>query len=332
MAGARRAGRIGRPEGRAAAAGRDRVRVVHGEAGTHERVDVVDLGAAEEVDALRVDVDLDPRGLEDLVLGGRGVLDHHPVAEAGAATRIDVDAQADVRVGLFGRDLPELAGGCIGEAHDGRAVVDHRFSRPPWDERKGVVDPDPIGSAGFRQEHRRNSRGCRHGRRTAGGQATIAAARLLRAEGRADHAELAARPDEPAVVRPALVEANHPPPVGRTGCPGRELPRVGAVGHPDRRDPDAVERGVGRDLGEDRLDRVRARGGRERAVGEAGDDRQVRGERRLRRVGGDAAAVVGATAAAAARGREQGERDETSQPTKPTTHERPPQHVPRRGG
>ena len=83
------------PEAGAAAAGGDRVRVVHREAGTHERVDVVDLRALQQVHALAVDVDLDAAGLEDVVLGRRRVLEHHPVAEAGAPAGVDVHAQAD---------------------------------------------------------------------------------------------------------------------------------------------------------------------------------------------------------------------------------------------
>ena len=54
---------VGGPETGAAPAGGHRVRIVHREAGAHQRVDVVDLRAAQQVDALGVDVDLDPRGL-----------------------------------------------------------------------------------------------------------------------------------------------------------------------------------------------------------------------------------------------------------------------------
>ena len=56
---------VGGPEARAAAARRDGVRVVDREAGAHQGVDVVDLRALEQVDALAVDVDLDPAGVED---------------------------------------------------------------------------------------------------------------------------------------------------------------------------------------------------------------------------------------------------------------------------
>ena len=111
---------VGGPEARAAAAGGDRVRVVHGEAGAHQRVDVVDLGALQEVDRLAVDVDLHAVRLEDLVLGRRGVLEHHPVAEAGAAAGVDVDAQPDRRVRLLGRQLAQLRRGGVGQVDDGR--------------------------------------------------------------------------------------------------------------------------------------------------------------------------------------------------------------------
>src|SRR5687768_4212718 len=83
---------VGGPEARAAAAGRDSVRVVHGETGAHQGVDVVDLRALQEVDALAIDVDLDAVDLKALVLGRRGILQHHPVAVAGATAGIDVDA------------------------------------------------------------------------------------------------------------------------------------------------------------------------------------------------------------------------------------------------
>ena len=68
----RRAVVVGGPEAGAAATGRDRVRVVDREPGAHERVDVVDLRALEQGDALAVDVDLDAVRVEDLVLGASG--------------------------------------------------------------------------------------------------------------------------------------------------------------------------------------------------------------------------------------------------------------------
>ena len=60
-----RAAIVGGAEARSAAARCDRVRVVDREAGAHQGVDVVDLRALEQVDALTIDVDLDPADIED---------------------------------------------------------------------------------------------------------------------------------------------------------------------------------------------------------------------------------------------------------------------------
>ena len=102
----------------------------------HQRVDVVDLRALEQVHALAVDVDLDPAHVQDSILGRRRILEHHPVAEARATAGIDVDAQTDGRVGLFLRQLRELADCSIRERdHSGRRrlhldrrrlLLDHR--------------------------------------------------------------------------------------------------------------------------------------------------------------------------------------------------------------
>ena len=70
-----RAGVVGGPEARPAAAAGDGVRVVHREARTHQGVHVVDLGALQEVDALRVHVDLDAVRLDHPVVRRRGVLE-----------------------------------------------------------------------------------------------------------------------------------------------------------------------------------------------------------------------------------------------------------------
>src|SRR5918993_981982 len=111
------------PEAGTAPAGRHRIRVVHGEAGTHQGVDIVDLRTLQEAHALAVDVDLDAVDLEELVLGRRRVLQHHPVAVAGAATGIDVDAQADIGVRLGDGQLLELSRGGVRE-RDHRVRVD----------------------------------------------------------------------------------------------------------------------------------------------------------------------------------------------------------------
>src|SRR4029079_801180 len=68
----------------AAAAGRRRVRALDGEDTAHEVLLVVDLGPLQVAQAHGVDDDLDAVLLEDLVLVG-GLVQHHAVAEAGAA-------------------------------------------------------------------------------------------------------------------------------------------------------------------------------------------------------------------------------------------------------
>src|SRR5215218_2486471 len=81
-AAARAARRLGGPEAAAASATRDRVGVVDREAGTHERVEVVDLRARQVLRALAVHVHLDAAALDGDVLGRGLVLQHHAVAEA----------------------------------------------------------------------------------------------------------------------------------------------------------------------------------------------------------------------------------------------------------
>src|SRR6478736_1417597 len=113
------------PEAGAAATAADRVRVVDREARAHEGVDVVDLAALDERDAVLVDVDADAVGVEDAVLGRGLVLEHHPVAVAGAAARVDVDAQADLRVRLFLGQLGKLRRGSVRERDDRRLGFKH---------------------------------------------------------------------------------------------------------------------------------------------------------------------------------------------------------------
>src|SRR3954451_16257886 len=59
VTGAWRAGRVGGAEAAAAAAGGNGVGIVDRETGTHQRVEIVDLGALEVLRALAVDVDVD---------------------------------------------------------------------------------------------------------------------------------------------------------------------------------------------------------------------------------------------------------------------------------
>src|SRR4029077_11529929 len=159
---------------------------------------VVDLRAFEEVDALAIDVHLDAAHVEHAVLGRRCVLEHHPVAEARATAGVDVDAQADRRVGLFLGQLAELADRGVGER-------DHRRrQRLHIDRRRLLVDhrADPSGrrawvgvrdeyvrsvhivrtATGFDKHPRRNSRtSCRTnwtGRLRGAGRAVRAAGQL----------------------------------------------------------------------------------------------------------------------------------------------------------
>src|SRR5438105_3999012 len=78
----------------AAAAGRDRVRVVDFEAGAHGGLDVIDARALEIGTALRIDVDLQAIEIVDEILIARRVIQRHAVSKAGAAPAGDVDAQA----------------------------------------------------------------------------------------------------------------------------------------------------------------------------------------------------------------------------------------------
>src|SRR3954454_9680709 len=111
----RRAAVVGGPEARAAAAAADGVGVVDGEARTHERVDVVDLAALDERDAVLVDVDADTVRLENAVVRRRLVLEHHSVAVPGAAAGVDVDPETDLGARLFLGQLGKLQRRGVGE-------------------------------------------------------------------------------------------------------------------------------------------------------------------------------------------------------------------------
>jgi len=85
-----------------------RVRVVDREPGAHQAVDVVDLGAADVLDAVLVDDDLDAVGLDDLVLRPHVVVEGHPVLEARAAAARDEDAKSKLRVVLLGEEVSKM--------------------------------------------------------------------------------------------------------------------------------------------------------------------------------------------------------------------------------
>src|SRR5215471_13821764 len=93
----------------------DRVRIVNSEPGTHETVDVVDLGALDIRRAEVVDQDTNAALVHDLVTRPDVVVEGHPVLQAGATAAADEDAQGQFRVGLFLQQRHELRQGFIGE-------------------------------------------------------------------------------------------------------------------------------------------------------------------------------------------------------------------------
>src|SRR5262245_39710431 len=87
-------------EGMAAAAGGRGVGVLDGEAAAHEVFLVVDLSALEVAQAHGVHDHLYAVRLEDLV-PVRHLVQHHSVAETGAASALDVDPEAALREALL---------------------------------------------------------------------------------------------------------------------------------------------------------------------------------------------------------------------------------------
>src|SRR5437867_1164054 len=109
----------------AAAAGGRRIGVLDREAAAHQVFLVVDLRAFQVTQAHRIDDDLHPGDLDDLVPVG-GLVQNHPVREAGAAAALDVDPQAalrDIRLLLLQNSLDLL--------RRRRGEVDHQPSPPP---------------------------------------------------------------------------------------------------------------------------------------------------------------------------------------------------------
>src|SRR5215203_970524 len=102
----------------AAAAALD-VGVVHGEAGAHEAVHVVELAAHDVGDAHGVDEHPDALGLEDLVVVGDLVVEVDAVLETGAAAGPDADAQREILLALLGHEGLDLLCGVIGDGDDG---------------------------------------------------------------------------------------------------------------------------------------------------------------------------------------------------------------------
>ena len=99
----------------AATAGRNHVRVVDLEPGALQALDVVDLGAEDELHADLVDDDGDPVDLEDVVVV-LGLVEGERVLEARAAAAADGDAKRlFAAIGLAAEQLADLLGGLVGQ-------------------------------------------------------------------------------------------------------------------------------------------------------------------------------------------------------------------------
>src|ERR1044072_5205780 len=120
---------VGDAERRAAAAGRDDVRVVDLEARALQRLDVVDDRPAHVRQARLVDEDLQAGVLEDLVAVALGV-EREVVLKAGAAAALDAHAQAGRRdVGTLRRkELMDLLRALVRDGDHAR-VSRRRFQR-----------------------------------------------------------------------------------------------------------------------------------------------------------------------------------------------------------
>src|SRR5215212_9242885 len=102
-----------------AAAAALNVRVVHGEAGAHKAVHVVELAPHDVGDAHGVDEHPDALGLEDLVVVGDLIVEVDAVLETGAAAWPDADAQREIFLAFLGHEGPDLLCGVIGDGDDG---------------------------------------------------------------------------------------------------------------------------------------------------------------------------------------------------------------------
>src|SRR4051812_14543900 len=93
----------------AAPAGGRRVRVLDRETAAGNRVDEVDLGAAQVADANRIDEQLDAVRLEHLVARALAVLfDHQTVLETGAAAALHEHPQTATSFVFFRKQLVDL--------------------------------------------------------------------------------------------------------------------------------------------------------------------------------------------------------------------------------
>src|SRR5438552_10006793 len=112
-------------EARAARAALHRVRVEDGEAGLHQVVDVVDLGALHERRALRVDEHRDAALLDDDVVFLAALGDRHAVLVARAAAADDEYAQRSVFDPAVLEQGARLLSGLVGDRYDADGFLDH---------------------------------------------------------------------------------------------------------------------------------------------------------------------------------------------------------------
>src|SRR5215475_7906435 len=77
------------------------VRIVEGEARTHDAVDVINLNVFEVLRAEHVDEDSQPARFDNLVIGLRRFFDVHRILEAGASAGHDAHAQTAVHPHFF---------------------------------------------------------------------------------------------------------------------------------------------------------------------------------------------------------------------------------------
>src|SRR5579864_1615442 len=119
----------GRIEALAAGAALDRVWVHHGEAAAHERIDEVDLRAVEILQRERINDDLDPSLLDDLVVVGWLRLERHAVGEARASPGSDIDAQRALRHLLRLEDALQARNGFVGQTEGRHLIVQTQYTQ-----------------------------------------------------------------------------------------------------------------------------------------------------------------------------------------------------------
>src|SRR5215475_11891207 len=95
------------------------VRIVEGEAGTHDAVDVIDLDVLQVLRAEHVDEDSQSAGFDHLVIGLRGLFDVHRVLETGATAGHDAHAQSAIHSHIFRfEELLDLRSRCVSQGQN----------------------------------------------------------------------------------------------------------------------------------------------------------------------------------------------------------------------